>query len=158
MSSVSENYGALRLTWEAAREATEDTEARARIGGVAAQKDKYINPKEELKLFEFFFGVELSRKLLNMVDNSSRSLRAQKMSACEGRHLVSVNLKALQKIQSEESYDLFWKYVDLRRSSLDVSDPSLPRKRKVPRGFEIGEAEPEHPLTACRDTIDPPSC
>lgn len=138
LASISENYEALQLAWEAAREATKDTEARARIGGVAAQMEK----------FEFFFGVELSRKLLSMVDNLSRSLQAQKMSACEGQHLVGITLKALQKIRSEENFDLFWKYVDLRRSSLDVSDPSLPRKRKVPRRFEMGEAAPEHSLTA----------
>ena len=101
-----------------------------------------------MEKFEFFFGIELSRKLLNMVDNLSRSLQAQKISACEGQHLVNVTLKALQQIRSEETFDLFWKYVDLRRLSLEVSDPSLPRKRKVPRRFETGEAASEHPLTA----------
>ena len=98
--AISENYGALQSTWEAAREATRDAEARARIGGVAAQMEKFE-----------FFGVELSRKLLNMVNNLSQ---AQKTSACEGQHLVNVTLKALQQIRSEETFDLFWKYVDLR--------------------------------------------
>jgi len=65
LSSISENYEALQLTWDAAIEATRDSEMRARIGGVSAQMQK----------FDFFFGVELGRKLLNMVDNLSRTLQ-----------------------------------------------------------------------------------
>ena len=63
LTSISENYEALQLTWEVAREATRETEMRSRIDGVAAQMRK----------FDFFFGVELSRKVLNMVDNLSRA-------------------------------------------------------------------------------------
>ena len=91
-SSISENYRALVLCWDAAREATKDSEARARITGVAAQMEK----------FEFFFALELGRKILNMIDNLSRSLQAKHMSACEGQKLVQVTLSALQSIRSDE--------------------------------------------------------
>ena len=43
LTSISENYQALQSTWEAARQATKDTEARARITGVAAQMEKFIS-------------------------------------------------------------------------------------------------------------------
>ncbi len=43
------------------RRPKKDTEMKARIVGVAAQMEK----------FDFFFGVELGRKVLNMVDNLS---------------------------------------------------------------------------------------
>ena len=46
LSSISENYEALQLTWDEAMEATRDTEMRARIGGVSAQMQK----------FNFLFG------------------------------------------------------------------------------------------------------
>ena len=51
-----------------------------------------------MQRFDFFFGVELGRKLLNMVDNLSRSLPAKTLSACEGQRLVNVTLVALQSI------------------------------------------------------------
>ena len=51
LSSISENYEALQLTWDEAMEATRDTEMRARITGVSAQMQK----------FEFLSGVELGR-------------------------------------------------------------------------------------------------
>ena len=77
MSSISENYGALQLTLDEAMTATQDSEMRARIGGVSTQMLK----------FDFFFGVELGRKLLNMVDDLSRSLQARTISSCEGQKL-----------------------------------------------------------------------
>lgn len=49
LTSISENYHALQLTWDAAKDATKDTEMRARIGEVAAQMEK----------LDFFYGVEL---------------------------------------------------------------------------------------------------
>ena len=61
LTSISENYQALQSTWEAAKQATKDTEMRAWIIGVASQMEK----------FDFFFGVELGRKCLSMVDNLS---------------------------------------------------------------------------------------
>lgn len=138
LSSIAENYQALQMTWDAAKEATRDSEMRARIGGVAAQMEK----------FDFFFGVELGRKILNMADNLSRSLQEKCISACEGQKLISLTLATFQSIRSDECFDLFWDYVEGRRSMVDVSSPSLPRQRKVPRRFEDGEGAPEYPRTA----------
>ena len=86
LTSVSENYVTLQQTWDAAMEATKDTEVRARIGGVAAQMEK----------FEFFYGLELGRKILNIVDNLSRSLQGKYMCALDGQKLVQIMLSALQ--------------------------------------------------------------
>ena len=64
MTTISENYMALQSTWAEARSATKDMEMRSCIGGVDAQMEQ----------FEFYFEVQLDRKLLNMVDNLSRAL------------------------------------------------------------------------------------
>ena len=48
-TSISENHQALQSTWQAAKQATKDTEMKARITGVAAQMEK----------FEYLFGIEL---------------------------------------------------------------------------------------------------
>ena len=108
---------------------------RARINGVAAQ----------MKKFDYFFGLELERKCLFIVDNLSRSLQASTMSACEGQEIVKSSVKTLQSMRNEEN--LFWKYVERRLSEIDVSTPELPCPRKVPLRFEVGEATPEYPIT-----------
>ena len=96
-----------------------------------------------MKKFDFLFGIEFGRKLLNMLDNLSRSLQAKTLSACEGQKLVNVTLVTLQSIRSEMKFDLFWQYVESRRSVVKVSPPELPRRRKVPRRYEVGETPPE---------------
>ena len=78
LASMADNYNALMQTWDAAKDATRDTEMKARIGGVAAQMES----------FDFFFEVELGRKLLNMVDKLT-----------------------FQSIRSDQCFDLFWNYL-----------------------------------------------
>ena len=137
LASIAENYEALQLTWDTARDAVRDTEMRARIGGVAAQMEH----------FDFFFGIQLGRKLLSIVDNLSRSLQAKTISACEGQQLVRMTQATFKSMRNDESFDLFWEYVEQRRALVDVSSPALPRRRKVPRRLEVGESEGEYPTT-----------
>ena len=136
LTSISENYTTLQMTWDVAKEATKDTEMRARIGGIALQMDT----------FDFVYGVELGRKLLNIVDNLSRSLQSSTISACEGQKLVSTTTTTIQSMRSDECFDIFWKYVERKRLSLQVPSPTLPRRRKVPRQFEVGEGATVHPV------------
>ena len=135
LTTISENCETLQLTWEVARETTRETEMRSRIDGVSAQMRK----------FDFFFGVELSRRMLNMVGNLSRALQAKTITANQG--LVSMTLQALQSIRKDESFQLFWDYLQSRRSKVDVSSPVLPRRRKMPKQFEVGSSTPEYPTT-----------
>ena len=60
------------------------------IGGVAAQMEK----------FNFFFGVELGRKILNMADNLLRTLQTcSALSACEGQSVVKMTKFAVNTIR-----------------------------------------------------------
>lgn len=96
-------------TLDAAKQAMRDSEMRARIGGVAVQMEKY----------DFFFRVELGSRILSMTDNLSRSLQGKTISACEGQKPVSLALAIYQSIHSEDCFDLFWEYVEGRRSKAD---------------------------------------
>ena len=86
-----------------------------------------------MEKFDFFFGVELGRKILNMADNLSRSLQATLLPGCDGQRIVRSTLEALQSIRTEEFFDLFWSYLEKKRSALSVSSPSIPHRRKVPK-------------------------
>ncbi len=66
LTSISENYTALMETWGLAKQASIDSEMCARnAGGVAKQMES----------FDFLFGVELGRKVLNMAEKLSMALR-----------------------------------------------------------------------------------
>ena len=51
--------------------------------------------------------------------------------------------RTLLAMRTDENFALFWRKVSQMASSLEASDPVLPRKRKTPRRFEIGGAPPE---------------
>ena len=134
LTSISENYEALRDTWYVAIEESKDSEMRAHIGGVARQMDS----------FDFYFGIELGRKVLCMADNLSRTLQEPTISANEGQGVMKMTLEALKCIRSDEAFSLFWKLVEQKRQQLDVDEPRQPRQRKVPRRYEVGESVPVH--------------
>ena len=46
-------------------------------------------------------------------------------------------------MKSDSNFDLFWRKAEITRQKLDVNDPVLPRKRKLPKRFEDGNAKPE---------------
>ena len=46
---------------------------------------KFVHELAQMEKFDFFCGVELVRKLLYVVDNLSRTLRATAISACEAQ-------------------------------------------------------------------------
>ena len=47
-------------------------------------------------------------------------------------------------MRTDECFSHFWEYLESRRSSVDVSSPVLPRRRKVPRQFEVGMSVSEN--------------
>lgn len=62
---------------------------------------------------------------LNIIDNPSQTLQAWTLSACAGQRVLKTTLETLQSIWSDECFNLFWEYIELRRSLADVSSPIL---------------------------------
>ena len=56
-------------------------------------------------------------------------------------------VQSLQAIRSDEHFSLFWKYLEQRSSKMNVSNPALPRRKRVPRRLEVGEGAPEYAAT-----------
>ncbi len=46
-----------------------------------------------------------------------------------------MTIATLSKCRSDEAYILFWKKVELSCQSLDIEEPTLPMKRKLPKKF-----------------------
>ena len=108
---------------------------RARIRGIASQ-------------FCFLFGLLLSQVILRHTDKLSMTLQNPALSSVEGQEVATLTTKTLQGLRSDENFNLFWETVEKKRVNLDVEEPSLPRRRKVPRRYELGQGEPEYPPTA----------
>lgn len=62
------------------------------------------------------------------------------MFCCEGQEIAKMVIVTLQGIRTEQSFDLFWVKLSSILESLDVDEPQLPRRRKVPARYEQGSA------------------
>jgi len=113
-----------------------DTEVKARVIGV----------KSQMETFSFYFGVCLGECVLRHADNLSRTLQSSSMSAAGGQKVAALTIKTLEGMRSAENFDLFWKSL-LKSRTLDVSEPELPRRRKTPRRYEVGEGESHFPAS-----------
>ena len=67
------------------------------------------------------------------------------MSAAEGQHLVRMTIAALQSVRTEEMLNLFWQNITGQASELDIGEPTLHRRRKAPRGYEVSGVIPSSP-------------
>ena len=135
--SILTNYETLQRTWEEALQVTTDTEAKARIQGVAAQ----------MTTFNYFFGSMLCELVLKHTDNLSRTLQHASMSAAEGQHITAMTVATLNSMRSDDQFDLFWDLVVLKAEELGVDEPKLPRKRKLPHRYDDGSSSGDFPST-----------
>ena len=113
--------------WISALQVTRDTEVKARIQGVSAQMS-----------FQFLFGVMLGELVLRHTDNLSRTLQHKSFSTAEGQEIARMTVKTLQSIRSSELFELIWSKVSSTAESLDVEEPQLPRRRRIPKRFDDG--------------------
>ena len=97
---------------------------------------------KQMDSFNFFFGVELGHKILNMADNLSSSLQASNMSTNEGQSIMKMTILTLEGMRSEECFLLFWERTEKKRQELGVEAPQRPRQRKILR-LEVGTSIPE---------------
>jgi len=73
-------------------------------------------------------------------DNLSRTLQNSSMSAVGGQKVAALTVKTLESIKNTENFNLFWKSLLLKSHTLNISEPELPRHRKTPKRYEVGEA------------------
>ena len=133
------NYASLFKAWEVCLEGRVDPDVRGRILGCDSQ----------MKTFNFFFGLHLSKRLFSHTDNLSKTLQSPSLSAAAGQHLASLTVETLQRIRNEASFDAFYDVVLIKVQQHPViSEPTVPRKRRAPARYEMGNAEPTYPDTA----------
>ena len=139
LGSIVSNFNFLEELWEWSLDNCTDTDMKARIRGV----DTYM------KTFDFVYGVYLGELILTHSDNLSRALQDPTLSAVEGQDIAKKTVAVLEKIRSDESFDLFWTNVTSKSEALGANEPTLPRKRKQPKKLTdyvgYGPAKAAHP-------------
>ena len=138
LASIVANYDNIQLLWETAVCATSDTEMKARIQGVASQ----------MQTFRFLFCLLLSEMILRHADKLSQTLQQHKLSSIEAHGVAMLTVKTLETLRTDDNFDMFWQKVVMTKEQVNVNKPRLPRRRKLPRRFEQGNAPAEFAVSA----------
>ena len=67
--------------------------------------------------------------ILRISGNFSKTLQIAHISTSEGQAVSSLTVKTLEKMRSDDHFNLFWETVTHKANELEVSEPSLPRRR-----------------------------
>lgn len=137
IESILDNYDELKRLWVECLETRLEPDIKGRIIGVQTQ----------MLSFNTLFGLQLSKKILKITDNLSRTLQKQKMSSAEGQAIAELTVRTLKAMRTDTSFTLFFNLVDRFRELTGTNFPVLPRKRKAPQRFEVGSSEGSHSAT-----------
>ena len=108
-------------------------DVKARINGVAAK----------MKEFKFFYCLMLAERLLKHCDNLSKTIQTSSMPAVEAHRLSELCIEVIQKMRSDNDFDLFWTLSLQTCEQLNINEPVLPRQRKRTRPHDdMGTGEP----------------
>ena len=91
--------------------------------------------------FLFLFGLLLCDRILNIIDNLSKMLQSQSMSAVEAQHIAELTVKTLQGMRADDTYKTFLDFATTTSTDLGVAWPALPRSRKVSRQLDDGASQ-----------------
>ena len=137
LSSIYENYKELDQLWTWCLDVYKDTESKARVNGVHSQRQS----------FNYFFGLRLGTLLLRHSDNLSISLQAEDLCAAQAQTIAKNTASTLEKMRTNQNFDLFWTDVNSKAEALDVDEPTLSRRRRPPSRIDdyYERAAPEFP-------------
>ena len=129
IASIIENYEPLNMLWDQCLEEALDPDIRGRIIGI----------KSQMKIFDFLFGLHISKRILSLTDNLSKSLQKSTISASEVQEIAALTIKTLESFRNDESFFLFFELVKQSAKHTGTNDPIFPRRKKAPQRFEIGQ-------------------
>ena len=96
IESILDNYDELKRLWVECLETRLEPDIKGRIIGVQTQ----------MLSFNTLFGLQLSKKILNITDNLSRTLQKQKMSSAEGQAIAELTVRTLKVMRTDTSFTL----------------------------------------------------
>ena len=133
IESILVNYNALDILWEECLHSQTrlDPNVKARIIGVQSQ----------MSTFNLLFGLKLCERILKMTDNLSKTLQKSTPSAANAQHIASLTVTTLSKMRTDEGFHSFFTTVQSLCTTVGAEQPSLPRRRKVPRRIDDGSGD-----------------
>ena len=78
---------------------------------------------------DFFFGLNIGHCLCSHTDNLSKTLQAEKMSACTSKRTTELVVSVLEGLRNDDSFKSLFQIITDNASAIDfIEEPGLPRK------------------------------
>ena len=100
-----------------------------------------------IKKFSFLFGLVTAEKFLSITDTLSRGLQKESLCATEAQNMAIICITTLKDYKSDDCFARFWKDVNNKACELEVDEPRLPRKRRVPVRYDESASNISHEQT-----------
>ena len=117
---IIENWNVLQQLWDKCLETKLKPDIKGRFG-----------EKQQMGIFDYFYGVNLGGMLLRHTDNLSCAIQTSDMSVAECQLVVALTTKTLTKVSTEETFSLFWERCKKAATKLKINEPVLPHKGNV---------------------------
>ena len=127
MQSVIDNWIPLQELWDESLETNLESEVKSRVLGV----------KHQMGTFDYYFRVSMSAQILRISDNLSKTLQDTHISASEGQTVSSLTDKTLEKMRSDDHFNLFWENVTGLKTSQTRGPRSESRARHITEFFSF---------------------
>ena len=82
--------------------------------------------------FDYFYEVTILQLVLRHSDNLSKTLQKFSLTSCLVKEIADLALQTINSLRSESEVQLLWKKTVQRSEVLEITQSSLPRKRKRP--------------------------
>jgi hypothetical protein len=106
---------------------------------------------DQLSKGSIYFGIRLSYLMFSLTDQLSNVLQSETQTVAGAKEAVELVLESLKKKRSEQFFNEMWKDVKKKIKEMNLEEPSLPRKREIPKKFLYKPNESEHKFTSIEE-------
>ena len=85
-----------------------------------------------MNAFNYFYGVTILQLVLRNSNNLSKTHQKSSLSSCQGKEIADLMQQTINSLRSESEFELLWQKTVQQAEVLEITQPSLPRKRKRP--------------------------
>lgn len=100
-----------------------------------------------MEKFHFLFGIIISEKIFSITDTLSKAFQKKDLSAIVAKKGATVVITTLKELRCDSKFSELWMEVTGKAVELDIGEPTLPRRRKVPRKLDQTSSTAYHDNT-----------
>lgn len=96
--------------------------------------------------FDKFFILETLRQVFTILEDTSTQLQGSQLNFGKAESIITTLKGIFETARSSNRFDTLWNAATISAQNMELDQPELPRKRRMPARKTVGTAEPYFPL------------